>query len=227
MKRQSTKIPKDIHVMTNFLKVLCFCLVMTAATLVSAQEPKPTQALDPGVLDGYKYTNKYFGLSVAMPDNWVIVSAPRRAEITDESRKMLAGDQAKKDQIEESFQRSTILLSLTKLPAGEPNNASFMLIAERVPSPKVKTGADVIDLMRNAMKGTNVNIEFLGEVKTENIGGAEFSSVTLKNVSPLGTYMQKVYVTVKNGYGIEFFYTYLDDADLGALDTTIKSIKVM
>jgi hypothetical protein len=212
--------------MIKSLKVLCFCLVMTAATLAPAQEPKPTQALDQGVLDVCNYTNKYFGLSVSMPENWVIVSAPRRAEIVEESRKMLTGDQAKKDQIEDSFQRSTVLLSLTKLPAGEPHNASFMLIAERVPLPTVKTGADVIRLMKNAMQGTNVNIQFLGEVKTENIGGAEFSSVTLKNVSPLGTYMQKVYVTVKNGYGIQFFYTYLDDADLAALDTMIKTIKV-
>ena len=49
-------------------------------------------------------------------------------------------NKAKEAQVRESIDRSAILLSLTKLPAGQPDNAGFMLIAERIPTPALKMG---------------------------------------------------------------------------------------
>jgi hypothetical protein len=212
-------------------------LVLGVATVAAGQSgsggqniPVPVaqaeaRTLDRGTLAGVDYVNDFFGLSLSVPSTWVVVSAERRDAVVGESRKMLSGDEARKAKIDDSIQRSVVLLSLTKLPAGQPGNASFMLIAERLPL-QVKTSSDVIRLMEGTMKGTNFNVEFQGEVRTEQIGDSEFASVTLKNDSPHGTFMQKIYVTTKNGYALELFFTYLDDANLPAFDSIMKTVRI-
>jgi len=173
------------------------------------------------------YLNDSFGLSLSIPREWVIVSAQQSSQIVDESKKILqARDQSQQTQIEQSIARSTTLLALTKLPAGQPNNASFMLIAERIPSPQIRNGVDVIRAMENVMKGSNFNIEFQGETRTERISNADFAVATIKNSSPHGVFNQKIYVTVKNGFALQFFFTYLDDADLTPYDAIMKSVKL-
>lgn len=223
----------------RFLRFSFLIGVLSLATPALAQSgsgnqnPPPAPAptveagtIDLGQLDGENYTNNFFGLSLSVPAKWVVVSAVRRETITAELRSKVTGDQKKQDQLDESVQRSVVLLSLTKLPLGEPGNAAMMLVAERLPSPSVKTGADVIGLMKKAFEGTNVKVEFQGEVQTEHIGGADFGVITTKVTAPNGNFMQKDYVTTKNGYALELFYTYLDEADLAAVEAVIKSLKV-
>ena len=224
--------------MGRLFKLTLLIVVLNAVTQVYGQSRAGEQdtpqaatnpaakAVDLGQLDGVNYVNNFFGLSLSIPQNWVVVNAQRREAMGEEIKQLIsAPNQAKKSQIEDSINRSTLLLSLTKLPAGEPGNASFMLVAERLPLPSIKTGADVIRAMKNAMTNTNFNIEFLSEVHNVPIGGAPFSIVTVKNSSQYGTFTQKIYVTTKNGYSLQFFYTYLNESDLPAFDAIIKSIK--
>jgi hypothetical protein len=221
---------------TNFFKLSLLISLMIVGTDAIGQSGTgvhpaspgtvDSKNLDRGQLDGVNYTNKFFGLSLSLPQTWVVVSAQRSETIVDQSSKLVTGDQKKKEEIEDSIQRSVVLLRLTKLAAGEPNNASFMLIAERIPLPSIKTGPDVISSMENSFKGTNFNIEFQGQTQIDRIGGADFGVATVKNSSPNGTFMQKIYVTTKNGYALELFYTYQDDADLAALNSIVGTMKM-
>jgi len=197
-----------------------------SGTTVNPPPVVEAKNLDRGQLNGVNYNNDFFGLSLSVPSTWIVVSAERTKAIVEETGKVVTADQTKKKQIDASMERSTLLLSLTKVPAGQPNNASFMLIAERVPSPSVKTGVDVVELMKKTFTGTNFNIEFQDETQTERIGGADFAVATVKNTSPSGTFMQKIYVTTKNGYALELFYTYTDDADLAALNSIVSTLKL-
>jgi len=197
-------------------------------TVVSPAPPTPleSRSFDRGQLDGVNYNNNYFGLSLSIPKTWVVLSAQRSDTITEESSKLVTGDKEKKEDIDASIQRSVVLLSLTKLPAGQPENVSFMLVAERIPLASIKTGADVIQVMRNAFAVTNFSLEFQGETQTVRIGGADFAVATFKNTSPNGTFMQKIYVTTRNGYAAELFYTYQNDADLAALNSILATVKM-
>ena len=187
----------------------------------------PAKTVDLGQRDGVSYSNNFFGLSLSLPQTWIDVSSEQRDTLAAQITQVLTtSDPAKRAQIEDSMGRSTLLLSLTKLPAGQPGNATFMLIAERIPLPSIKTPLDVIGTMKNAMTGTNFKVEFQGEPKAERIGGADFASITLKNDSPYGVFMQKIYVTTKDGYSLQLFYTYQDDNDLAALDTIIRGIRI-
>lgn len=198
-----------------------------AATPVPPPPQISTQSIDLGHLDGVNYVNNGFGLSLSIPREWVVVTAQSRPDFKDEVKNMVRSDDAaKKSQVQASIDRSSMLLSLTKLPAGQPNNASFMLIAERIPTPAIKDGPDVLRSMKNAMAGTNFNVEFQGEIKTEQISGANFGVVTVKNSSHLGVFSQKIYVTTKHGFALQFFLTYTDSADLPAFDAIVKSVKI-
>jgi len=223
--------------MKNLL--LSVLLLLTAAPFAPAAlgrqdpppPPKPLNAAesrppDLGRLEGGQYVNNFFGLSLAVPQDWVIVSGQRHGEITEESKKLIGtADARTQAQVNSSFERSTILLALTKLPAGQPGNAGFMVIAERVPSPAFKSGADVLRSMEGLTKGTQLTVEFQGDIRTEQLGGAEFATATIRNSSPYGVFMQKAYITVKNGYALQLFYTYTDEGDLKTFDAIIKSIK--
>lgn len=222
--------------MTKMNRFLTFLLtsLFCAATALAQTPPAPprpldapapqTKAIDLGQLDGVNYVNDSFGLSLSVPPEWVVVSRPK---FNDELKNLVSSeDQAKQAQLRASIDRSAMLLSLTKLPAGQPNNAGFMLIAERIPTPAIKDGRDVIQTMKRTMTGTNVNVEFQGDVVVEKISGADFGVVTLKNSSQFGVFLQKIYVTVKDGYALQLFFTYTDPSDLPTFDAVIKSVKI-
>ena len=38
--------------------------------------------------------------------------------------------------------------------------------------------------------------------------------------------MQKVYVVVKNGDGLEFFFTYKEPAHVGTFDALVRTVKI-
>jgi hypothetical protein len=193
-----------------------------------ASTPTPNRKpLDLGRLDGTAYANNFFGLSLSIPRDWVVLDVQRHKEIIEESKKMASQEEEKrKKQFNESIDRSTILLSLLKLPAGQPGNASFMVIAERVPADRIRTGVDVLRTIETYGKTGNVRLEFQDAIRTEQIGGTEFAVGTIKNSSPQGTFMQKVYVTTMHGYGLQFFFTYLDAADLRTFDSIMKTVNI-
>ena len=226
--------------MTKQVQMPLLCLLFIALvsmdtmgqTHSTSQQPTPSPAatpsptIDMGQLNGLDYVNNSFGFSLSIPKEWVVATAQRRAEFDEQIKKMVtAPEQKKMDQVQESIERSKTLLRITKLPEGEPNNAQFAVIAERRPSPLIKTGADVIELMRKGMQGTNFTLEFIGEVRTETLGAVEFGVADVKVTSPYGVYRQKVYMTVSGEYALELFFTYLNDADLASFDEIIKSVK--
>jgi hypothetical protein len=189
-------------------------------------KPPPGQ-LDAGKYEGGRYVNDFFGLTFTPPPNWVAASAAKNAELAERVKSAVTNDDRQKQTLlQESVERSRILLSMTKLPPGQPANASLMLVAERVPSPDIKTGADVFRLLEAGFRNTPFKVEFQGAARAERIGAAEFSAATIKVSSPYGVYMQKIYIAMKKGYSLQFFFTYLEDGDLPSFDAAMKSVVI-
>lgn len=187
----------------------------------------PDRPVDLGILNGTAYTNNFFGLTLSIPREWIVVSAQQQAQVVSDSKKLASTIEGQaKNEISESIDRSTMLMSLTKLQAGESNNAAFMLIAERIPLPTMKTGADVLRSIGTLTPSSNLKVEMPSGIWTERFGGAEFGVATIKATTPSGEFMQRVYITTKKGYAVEFFFTYLDAADLPVFDAIMKSVSV-
>jgi hypothetical protein len=218
----------------NSVQLLIFVALCSISAMGQAHQPTAPappastspQSFDLGQLDGVDYANNFFRLSLSIPREWVVATAQRRVELDQQVKKMVtAEDQKQLTKVEESIERSTTLLRITKLPDGQPNNAQFVLIAERLGSPSMKTGLDVIEAMREVMKGTNFKVEFIGEVLTETLSATQFGVTTVKVTSPVGEYSQRIYVTVKGDYALEMFFTYLNDSDLPSFAGIIQSVK--
>lgn len=142
------------------------------APAATPEAPKPI--LDLGQLDGTSYTNSFFDLSLSIPANWLAMEQEKRDTLDSAVKKVIqTPDQQRQTKIEESVERTRTLLRVTKLPLGQPQNAQVMLVAERLPAP-LKTGLEVIEVMKQTMQGTNFNIEFLDTPHNETLGGAEF-----------------------------------------------------
>jgi hypothetical protein len=183
-------------------------------------------ALDVGHLDGVNYVNDFFGLSFSIPGNWIVVQG-RNKEIAESSKKLVANEEAKKRaEYERSIERSTILLGLTRAPSGAPNNASVLVIAERLSSPAIKNGIDALRSMEAMTKNTSFLVEFQNGIRSETINGVEFGVATVKTTSASVTFTQKVYMMIRNGYGLEFFFTYQDPAHLATFDTLMNTVKI-
>ena len=151
----------------------------------------------------------------------------RNKEIADASKKIVANEEAKKRaEYERSIEQSTILLGLTRVPAGEPNNASLLVIAERVSSPAIKTGVDALRTMETMTKNTSFLVEFQNGIRSETINGVEFGAATVKTTAPTGSFMQKVYMTIKSGYALEFFFTYQDPVHVATFDRLMNTVKI-
>lgn len=214
-------------------RIVLVLVAACAAPQASAQtappvvkEDPPPRQLDMGRYEGGRYVNDFFGLSFT-PPNWVASSAAKNAELSETVKSTVTGDDDKKQApLRDSVERSRILLSMTKLPPGQPANASLMLVAERVPSPAVKTGADVFRLLEAGFRNSPFKVEFLSAVRNERIGGAEFAVATIKVASPYGVYMQKMYFTMKKDYSLQFFFTYLEDGDIPVFDAAMKSVVI-
>lgn len=217
--------------LTSSLLLLATCC--PSRTFAQATGTKPaatpeaiTQAVDMGHLDGLNYVNDFFGLSFSIPDNWIVVPG-RNKDIAEASKKLVANEEAKKRaEYERSIERSTVLLALTRVPAGAPNNASLLVIAERVSSPAIKNGVDGLRSMEAMTKNTSFQMEFQDGIRSETINGVEFGVASVKTTSPSGVFLQKVYMVIKNGYGLEFFLTYLDPAHVATFDALVRTVRL-
>lgn len=188
---------------------------------------RASQQLDAGRYEGGQYVNDFFGLSFTPPPNWVVSSTEKNAELSKSVKSAVASDDKRKQALlEDSVERSRILLSMTKLPPGQPANASLMVVAERIPAPAVKTGADVFRLLESGFKSTPFRVEFESPVRDVRLGGAGFATAIIKVASPYGVYRQKIYITMRKGYSLQFFFTYLDNGDLPPFDAAMKSVVI-
>lgn len=222
---------KNILLTSLLLLAACFPS-QTFAQATGAKPPSLPEGAkvvgldDMGHLDGVNYVNDFFGLSFSIPVNWVVVQR-RNKEIAEASKKLVANeDEKKRAEYEKSIERSTVLLGLTRVPAGEPNNASLLVIAERVSSPTIKNGADALRSMETMTKNSRFKVEFQDGIHSETINGVEFACAMVKTTSPNGIFMQKIYMMIKNGYGLEFFFTYQDPAHVATFDKLMNTVKL-
>ena len=219
--------------LTSSLLLLTMCFsAQTFAQATGAKPPDLPQGArtvgleDMGRLDGVNYVNNFLGLSFSIPGDWIVVQG-RNKEIAESSKKIVANEEAKKRaEYERSIEQSTILLGLTRVPAGDPNNASVLVIAERISSPAIKNGVDALRTMETMTKNTSFVVEFQNGIRSETINGVEFGAATVKTTAPTGSFMQKVYMTIKSGYALEFFFTYQDPVHVATFDRLMSTVKI-
>ncbi len=199
----------------------------------SEPPPRPLaveKPFDLGRVEGRRYTNDSFRISLAVPEGWVVQDQQQsRAMMEMGKDAVLANaDQKKKAAAEAGLARTAILFSASKLPPRSTAgfNAGLALVVERVPTAVVKTGAEYFQMMQRVTQGSPVRMEVQGPLRVERLGGASFTAADIRMAMPTAVAAQKYYVRVADGYALSLIYSYVDEADLPALKVILDSVRV-
>ena len=182
-------------------------------------DPKVARPFDMGKVDGGGYSNDFFGFSMTLPKGWAMVSEAENKEFLETGKDIVEGgaSESKKKGFEDAAGRTHFLVTASKYPIGTagPNfNALLFCVAERIPTAIVKTGADYISLMRRSFEGTSAKMELSAPLRTQKVGGADFTVADIKMTAGPDVTAQRYYVRITKGYALVLAYTYYDDADL-------------
>lgn len=193
-------------------------------------DPELVAPFDVGKLEGGAYSNDFFGFSMTLPKGWSVVSEAEKKKFLEAGREIVedGASESKKKGLEAAVERTHFLLTASKYPTGGagPNfNALLFCIAERIPTAIVKTGADYVSLMQRSFAGTAAKFEFTTPVRTQKVGGADFTVADVKMSAGPVVMAQRYYVRITKGYALVMAYTYADEADLKILDEVLGTVR--
>jgi hypothetical protein len=194
------------------------------------EEPKVEQPFDVGKLEGGAYSNDFFGFSMTLPKGWVVLGPEENKKILDTGKGLVeeGTTEKKKQGLEDSVARTHFLVTASKYPtgmAGANFNALLICVAERVPTAIIKTGADYVSVMQRSFEGTAAKLELTAPLRTQKLGGADFTVADLKLTAGPVVTAQRYYVRISKGHALALAYSYYDEADLKTFDELLGTVK--
>lgn len=194
-----------------------------------APKETPPAPIDPGRLEGSRYVNDFFGVSLSVPEGWAVQDSSRRRAMVEKGRELAesSADERKRAAIEAGLTRVTVLVSAYKYPPNAPApgfNANFTFLAERIPTAVVKTGADYFDLMLRTVQGSQMKMEPTGAGYTVKAGGREFYVRDVRVTYPWGVAAERFSVTLAKNYALVIGYVYMDQEDVKTFDELMRSV---
>jgi hypothetical protein len=174
------------------------------------------------------YRNKYFGMRVALPDDWHPLDEEGKKKLMEMGRKVIAGQDKMLGAALDASEMNTVdLLMVYKHPPGAPVpfNPSLSCVAEKISHlPGIKTGRDYLYHVRTGMQATRVPYSMRGDIQSENVGGVNFY---IQNMSvPAGTWLiqQKFYAAIMKDYVLCFVITYTNKWEYEALKGILATV---
>ncbi|HEV7892312.1 MAG TPA: hypothetical protein VGP08_16820 [Pyrinomonadaceae bacterium] len=198
--------------------------------VATIEEPKVEQPFDLGKLEGGAYSNDFFGFSMTLPKGWVVLGPEENKKILDTGKDLVekGTTEKKKQGLEDSVARTHFLVTASKYPtgmAGANFNALLICIAERVPTAIIKTGTDYVSVMQRSFEGTAAKLELTAPLRTQKLGGADFTVADVKMTAGPVVTAQRYYVRISKGHALTLAYTYYDEADLKTFDELLGTVK--
>jgi hypothetical protein len=176
-----------------------------------------------GEVQGSVYKNKFFGVKLVLPENWLIQEDEFNKFIKQKGSEILKG---KTSQVQKSFnqsvQRVTILMTVTKDIVGIANNASLVLATEKINPPmQVRNGYDYMRLMLQSFKLLQLppDYKYSEEIQTEKVGTENFSYINIER----NGYKQGIYATYRKGYAVFFTLQFFNTEDFQKMKTILQN----
>ncbi|MEO0458060.1 MAG: hypothetical protein AAF152_15970 [Cyanobacteria bacterium P01_A01_bin.114] len=183
---------------------------------------------DAAEVEAGKYSNEFFGFTMAFPDAWTIASQETTDGLQDTGAEMLAGDdEALKSSIEAAEKDTYQLLMISEQPVGAPTtdfNPNLVVMAEKVSHlPGIKSGSEYLENVSNLLLQTDLPYAAEGEPYEVEIGGRKFHRADF-TLSTAGIEIKQSYLaTVDKGYALGFILSGTDDT-MSSLDDITQSI---
>ena len=206
--------------------------VLLLAVTLTACNNKPIteeEGFDYGTVKNNRYTNAFFDIQVAIPENWVVKTQEQSKQLMKEGADIVAGDNEKlKNAIKVSEVNSATLLTVFEYEDGVAKmfNPSFMLLAESLKkAPGITTGEQYLFQSRKMLVAGQLKYDHIDEeFKKVRINGWDFyamnATIAFEGVTVTQTYL----ATTKDGFALCFIYSYNDDEQKASLEKVVQSI---
>lgn len=209
--------------------LIALAVILAVASLAGCAPSKPVST---GAFEGNVYTNDFFGMTFAVPEDWTILSKDEMAalfgQVIDEIGSTDKDAEAKMKLAEK---KSLYLAVTAKYPIDytEDTNPNINVIAENLGlmSFVVSKSKDYMEATMTNLKPTVAEGVTFGEISTETVGGVEYSSFDMTTDDGSGyTMYQRFICTMKNKYAILFTMTWFEEDQLKELQSVIDSIEI-
>ncbi len=212
------------------IKLLGFVFFLVLAIVFPGCKKKESEKVSAGTIENSVYNNKYFGLTLNLPEDWSIQDKESSKELTKSGYKMLAGEDENLERTLNAAAENQQLMffSASKYPIGTPvaNNPNIIGTAELVKSkPGIERGSDYLYHVKNMLEMSGIKLTIEETATSEKIGGVEFDVIEV--VLPFGniSIQQKYCTTIMKDYAISFILTYMSEEGKKSLKEILKTAK--
>lgn len=182
-----------------------------AAPAVAEKPAKPGPQY--GEIEGSKYTNPFFGLTLAVSDTWEIQEQEAVRRLRAASERGVKPDEAEAH--EASMQRTHFLLTAVPKARG----AMLMAFAEDIQMIDLESADQYLRIMAKTM-----NTELKSGPGEVTIGGKKFSRGLIEQVAAGQTITHSVYVTIERDFALVFDVLAADPALLAEGKKIVESM---
>lgn len=186
---------------------------------------------DYGNIERNIYMNKYFGIEMSLPQDWIVQSREQIDNIMKTGKNLAAGDDAKMKAIFKASEvNSANLLAVYKYEIGSAvdYNPNMAMIAENIKNfPGIKSGKDYLFHARKFMEQSQFKYDSLdSEFTKENINGIEFYKMNAEINYMKIKIKQVYYSTVAQQFCLSFIISYISDEQKPELINSLNTLKI-
>ncbi|HJQ31608.1 MAG TPA: hypothetical protein VJ866_05500 [Pyrinomonadaceae bacterium] len=202
--------------------LLAFTFVLLSLSL-AARAQQPAAAPDYGTLDGSVYTNRFFGLTLNIPEGWLPQGEHAKQEIREKGRELIGPDDP---EVERNARRVFNLLTVFRYPPGTsgPVNPTLLCSAERLPAAGV-TDAVYMAGLKRLIQSTRARVTVDRDVYAETLGGQTFSVIVVTSEFRGAVTHHKFYARIMKGYALTISLSYATPEPLPEQTAALKSVR--
>jgi hypothetical protein len=184
---------------------LAFMLLALFSTAILSQAP-PKAITDPvpaisGSLEGRTYKNDFFGFTLQLPNEGVILSGPETEVFKNAGKDLLKTDSEQHNKlVETSLAKEVVLLTYASVEIGSPENSMFVLGTEKQPvgaTPNLTIAATV-----RALVGSG-KFELTKTLNNRRVGGKVTAGIEGKLAVGAQKLLHRIYVFMVRGYSVD------------------------
>ena len=177
-----------------------------------------------GVFNENSYTNTFFGFSLEFPEDWYNYDPSEIEERKNEGVKIFKTDKEKVNRtLAESAKKEVIILVVSQKKYGEAGAANLMFSVLKLPDNRL-TSENLVVSTKNLLLNSPI-IQLSEDIKTIDMNGTKFSTIRFETTIGNQKIWQRLFVTVKKGYSVNFTMSYLDENGQKALENILKTLK--
>lgn len=205
-------------------------VLLLPVLLVSCSKKEPLPSVDDGYIEGNTYYNEYFGLSLEIPETWIIQNREMLEHFKDITNK---GFHANDDSVDRAIkktidERTKQLLLAFQYEVGAPVefNPSVMIIAEDISiTPGIKTASDYHYHAKSLLENSNMKATFDRAKSEKTLTGFSFESLPVNFSINNLEIKQDYYTMIVDRNVLMITVSYLTDEQKLTVESILDTLK--